>query len=91
MSRQSLRHQKGNVLREGKRLIRASCGLLLEILENESVSIIHHSFTLPCDKNRDESVVTFSVLTPFEANKCLANSLLQYLNACPLLGTIPSC
>lgn len=69
MNRQSLRHQQENVLREGKRLIRASCGLLLEILENENVSVIHHSFTLPCDKHRNESVVTFSVLTPFEAKK----------------------
>ncbi|KAK8073628.1 hypothetical protein PG994_004527 [Apiospora phragmitis] len=32
-------------LKEGKALVKASCGRLLEILEDESVSVIHHSFT----------------------------------------------
>jgi hypothetical protein len=30
-------------LKEGKNLVRASCGRLLEVLEDETVSVIHHS------------------------------------------------
>jgi len=36
--------RNGVTLKEGKALVRASCGRLLEILEDESVSIIHGIF-----------------------------------------------
>uniref|UniRef100_A0A0B7KRR7 Uncharacterized protein n=1 Tax=Bionectria ochroleuca TaxID=29856 RepID=A0A0B7KRR7_BIOOC len=32
-------------LKKGRDLVRASCGPLLEILEDQTVSVIHHSFT----------------------------------------------
>jgi hypothetical protein len=40
-----LRKDTGAGLKEGKDLVRRACGRLLEILEDESVSVVHHSFT----------------------------------------------
>ncbi|OAA56713.1 Ankyrin repeat-containing domain protein [Niveomyces insectorum RCEF 264] len=75
-------------LSEGKRLIRASCGRLLEILEDESVSVIHHSLTeFLSDQRRQQSPNAFPVLDAVHGHKMLANALLQYLDGCPLLDT----
>ncbi|KAJ6783202.1 hypothetical protein PWT90_01242 [Aphanocladium album] len=38
-------HDMGNDLGEAKELVRRSCGNLIEILPNETVSVIHHSLT----------------------------------------------
>ncbi|KAK7946767.1 uncharacterized protein PG986_011088 [Apiospora aurea] len=73
-------------LKEGKALVKASCGRLLEILEDESVSIIHHSFTeFLHDETRSPSSSSFPVLDATSAHAMLVELSLQYLDACPLL------
>ena len=77
-------------LKEGKSLVRASCGRLLEILEDETVSIIHHSFTeFLGDKSRQEITDSFPVLDTQHAHGMMAILSLQYLNGCPLLDMKP--
>lgn len=71
-------------LREGKDLVRASCGRLLELLPDESVSIIHHSFTeFLCDESRKDVQGTFPVLDDGVAHDMLAATCLEYLDMCP--------
>lgn len=71
-------------LRRGKELVRASCGRLLELLEDETVSVIHHSFTeFLHDGSRDEIPNAFPVLDDFQAHDMLAALCLEYLNSCP--------
>jgi hypothetical protein len=73
-------------LKEGKDLVRASCGCLLEILEDETVSVIHHSFTeFLCNESRRKYTDSFPVLESQFAHGMLAVLSLQYLNDCPLL------
>ncbi|KAK7973006.1 hypothetical protein PG988_007140 [Apiospora saccharicola] len=73
-------------LKEGKILVKASCGRLLEMLEDETVSIIHHSFTeFLHDETRGPSPLAFPVLDARSAHAMLAELSLQYLDACPLL------
>ncbi|KAK8024263.1 hypothetical protein PG993_012329 [Apiospora rasikravindrae] len=73
-------------LKEGKALVKASCGRLLEILEDESVSVIHHSFTeFLHDETRSSSSSSFPVLDATSAHAMLVELSLQYLDACPLL------
>lgn len=75
-------------LKEGKALIRASCGRLLEILDDETVSIIHHSFTeFLRDKTRASHSGSFPVFDETIAHVVLATVSLQYLSQCPLLDT----
>ena len=75
-------------LKEGKSLVRASCGRLLEILEDETVSVIHHSFTeFLRDKSRLNRPSSFLVLDAQDAHGMLAVLSLQYLDGCPLLNT----
>ncbi|KAI1176760.1 ankyrin repeat-containing domain protein [Nemania sp. FL0916] len=73
-------------LKEGKSLVRASCGRLLEILDDETVSIIHHSFTeFLRDETRASVAGSFPVLDESTAHAMLAVLSLQYLDQCPLL------
>ncbi|KAF2967838.1 hypothetical protein GQX73_g5725 [Xylaria multiplex] len=75
-------------LNEGKALVRASCGTLLEILEDETVSVIHHSFTeFLYDETRTSRPRSFSVIDGVAAHAMLAVLSLRYLNGCPLLDT----
>lgn len=73
-------------LREGKRLIRASCGRLLEILEDESASVIHHSFTeFLRNLDRQATPDAFPVLDEKAGHSTMAIISLAYLNGCPTL------
>lgn len=82
-------HMRGSEdLSEGKTLARASCGTLLEILEDETVSVIHHSFTeFLYDETRASSPGSFPVIDDVTAHAMLAVLSLQYLDSCPLLNT----
>ncbi|KAI0104763.1 ankyrin [Nemania sp. FL0031] len=77
-------------LKDGKALVRASCGRLLEILDDETVSIIHHSFTeFLHDKTRVTHGNSFPVLDDATAHVMFTTLCLQYLDQCPLLETRP--
>jgi ankyrin repeat protein len=71
-------------IKEAKTLVRASCGRLLEILEDETVSIIHHSFTeFLTDRSRaGNSEPDFPVIDPAEAHKELFRICIGYLDSC---------
>jgi ankyrin repeat protein len=76
-------------LKDGKALVRSSCGRLLEILNDESVSVIHHSFTeFLVDATRKESsdmmAPKFPVIDSEVAHRNLAMICLRYLEWCPL-------
>jgi len=64
---------------------------LLEILEDESISVIHHSFTeFLRDKTRRENPNAFPVLSLQIAHKMLAVVSLKYLDTCKLpQGAVP--
>lgn len=71
-------------LRRGKELVRASCGRLLEMLEDETVSVIHHSFTeFLHDHSRRDVPQSFPVLDDFQSHDMLAALCLEYLDGCP--------
>ncbi|KAK4158282.1 ankyrin repeat-containing domain protein [Chaetomidium leptoderma] len=71
-------------LRRGKDLVRAGCGRLLELLEDETVSVIHHSFTeFLHDVSRKDDEDAFPVLEDEASHVMLAVLSLEYLNGCP--------
>ena len=71
-------------LRRGKELVRAACGRLLEIMEDESVSVIHHSFTeFLHDEERKDNPEAFPVLEDVVSHAMLAILSLEYLDSCP--------
>jgi ankyrin repeat protein len=76
-------------LRRGKELVRAGCGRLLELLEDETVSVIHHSFTefLHDASRKDDRDCAFPVLEDEASHAMLAVLLLEYLNGCPHVDT----
>lgn len=77
-------HMLGVDLRRGKDLARASCGRLLEMLEDETVSVIHHSFTeFLHDSGRSELPNAFPVLGGYQTHDMLAALCLRYLHSCP--------
>lgn len=70
----------GKDLRGMKNLIRAACGPLLEILPDETVSVVHHSFTEYLKgATRSEEKGGYPVLQPGPSHAQLALSCLQYL------------
>ncbi|KAM3065472.1 hypothetical protein ACMFMF_010959 [Clarireedia jacksonii] len=80
----SLRYQSTAVLKEQKSLIRNACGPLLEILPDETISIIHHSFTeYLTDTGRlgKSSAVhpQFPVILPMPTHYILAYACLRYM------------
>ncbi|KAL8330549.1 hypothetical protein RB593_001525 [Gaeumannomyces tritici] len=78
----------GTDLRRGKEIVRASCGQLLEVLEDESMSVIHHSFTeFLNDSARAATEGAFPVLDADAAHSMLATVLLEYMSGCSLLST----
>ncbi|OGM45308.1 putative ankyrin repeat domain protein [Aspergillus bombycis] len=71
---------------DAKIMIRRSCGPLLEILDNETVQVIHHSFTeFLLDRNRNtettptENSNWFPVLTPTSTHRSLTLLCVDYL------------
>ncbi|KAJ5715120.1 uncharacterized protein N7483_012301 [Penicillium malachiteum] len=71
-------------LKETKDLVRAACGPLLEILSDETVSVIHHSFTeflkgYTRSKSSDSS--EYPILEAGPINSQLASACLLYLRA----------
>lgn len=72
-----------------KTLARSACAPLLEILEDETVQIIHHSFTeFLLDVNRisttEDEVQQFPVLNARQAHKRITLASLAYLQSGPL-------
>ncbi|KAL7897311.1 putative ankyrin repeat protein [Trichoderma sp. SZMC 28014] len=71
-------------LGQGKDLVRQSCGRLLELLEDESVSVIHHSFTeFLHDTTRKTNADAFPVLDDTSSHEMLSVLLLEFLDGCP--------
>ncbi|KAL6889127.1 ankyrin repeat-containing domain protein [Trichoderma evansii] len=71
-------------LGQGKDLVRQSCGRLLELLEDESVSVIHHSFTeFLHDATRKNNAAAFPVLDDTTSHEMLSVLLLEFLDGCP--------
>jgi ankyrin repeat protein len=70
-----------------KAIARSACAPLLEILEDETVSVIHHSFTeflLNHDRIKDRfhnNTPRFPVLNPDQAHKKLSVICMNYLGA----------
>lgn len=70
----------GRDLRAMKELIRTACGPLLEILPDETVSVVHHSFTEYLKGvTRSEHEGGYPVLQPGPCHAQLALSCLRYL------------
>ncbi|KAI8711761.1 NACHT domain-containing protein [Fusarium sp. LHS14.1] len=69
-------------LKTTKSLIRAACGPLLEILADETVSVIHHSFTEYLKgTTRSQDGSGYPILKRGPTHAALATSCLQYLQA----------
>ncbi|KAJ5547867.1 hypothetical protein N7513_005101 [Penicillium frequentans] len=67
-----------------KNLVRATCGPLLQIHHDETVSVVHHSFTeflkgLTREKSLDD--LSYPVLEPGPTNKRLAEACMDYLTS----------
>lgn len=76
-------------LKDNKDLVRAACGPLLEILPDETVSVVHHSLTefLTGTKRPVHSV--YPVLDPISSHNQLAEVCLKYLQSGCLQCTSP--
>ncbi|KAM5346981.1 hypothetical protein ACJ41O_009986 [Fusarium nematophilum] len=69
-------------LKATKSLIRAACGPLLEILADETVSVVHHSFTEYLKgTTRSEDDPGYPILRRGPTHAVLATSCLHYLQA----------
>ena len=71
-------------LKSIKQLVRVACGPLLEILPDETVSVVHHSFTefLKGFTRSDNSETSaYLILRPGPTNKSLAIACLDYLKS----------
>ncbi|UPK95217.1 hypothetical protein LCI18_006152 [Fusarium solani-melongenae] len=69
-----------------KDLVATCCGPLIEVLEDETLQVIHHSFTefLRGDTRtvlKDDASSDFPVIDSLEAHKKMANNCLQYLQS----------
>ncbi|MCJ1394626.1 hypothetical protein MMC18_007506 [Xylographa bjoerkii] len=71
--------------RDTKAIVRAGCGPLLEILEDETVSIIHHSFTeFLTDSTRTASeavAIQFPVMDRGNSQRAMALTCLNYMTS----------
>ena len=81
--------RKDSSLKVGKELVRESCGRLLEILEDETVSVIHHSFTeflrdATREGSSEQQDSKFPVINSDPAHRMLTTICLQYLETCPI-------
>ncbi|KAL2673592.1 hypothetical protein Neosp_012034 [[Neocosmospora] mangrovei] len=73
-----------------KDLVATCCGPLIEVLEDETLQVIHHSFTefLRGDTrtvSKDKASSDFPVINSLEAHKMMAINCLQYLQSGTLL------
>lgn len=69
-------------LRATKDLVRAACGPLLEILPDETVCVVHHSFTeYLIGATRSDTSVDYPVIMPGPAHKTMALACLSYLES----------
>ncbi|CRL25027.1 Ankyrin repeat-containing domain [Penicillium camemberti] len=71
-------------LKDTKDLVRAACGPLLEILPDETVSVVHHSFTeflKGFTRSSESDDTTYPILQPGSTNKSLAIACLGYLRS----------
>jgi ankyrin repeat protein len=71
-------------LKSIKQLVRVACGPLLEILPDETVSVVHHSFTeflKGFTRSDDSETSAYPILRPGPTNKCLAIACLDYLKS----------
>ncbi|VUC26820.1 unnamed protein product [Clonostachys rosea] len=69
-------------LKATKELIRAACGPLLEILADETISVIHHSFTEYLKgRTRSSNEPGYPVLQPGPTHANLALECLRYLQS----------
>ena len=78
----------GRVAKDTKAVVREACGPLLEILEDETVSVIHHSFTeflIDAERNRRPASEgrhrQFPVIVPITTHTTLALICLKYLDS----------
>ena len=87
-------NDKSITIEEAQDLIRASCGQLLKVLEDESLSVVDQSFTeFLMDERRNEnennnSIFTFPVIESSKAHGALALMCLRYLDASARLGLL---
>lgn len=74
-----------------KKLIAVSCGALIEILEDETLQIIHHSFTefLRGETRSSKHLQSFPVITPDESHRYMTVRCLTYLQSGSLLFQKP--
>ncbi|KAH7120752.1 putative ankyrin repeat protein, partial [Dendryphion nanum] len=76
------RTEVAGVLRDTKDLVRAAVGPLLEILPDETLCVIHHSFTEYLKgSTRNENDHGYPPLQPGETHTSLARSCLAYLQS----------
>ncbi|KAL1606531.1 hypothetical protein SLS60_003936 [Paraconiothyrium brasiliense] len=76
------RSEAGSDLKAKKNLVRAATGPLLEILRDETVSVIHHSFTEYLKSEiRVEGDGGYPILRPGATHGCLAIACLSYLQS----------
>jgi ankyrin repeat protein len=71
-----------NDVLSAKRMLRVCCGPLLEVLENETVQVIHHSFTeflIDDARKTEQSHGGFPVLCSTMAHKKFASECLDYM------------
>lgn len=73
----------GETLKETKSLVRAACGPLLEVLEDETLSVIHHSFTEYLTQT-DREPSHFPIITHDETHHLMAITCVKYLCSGPL-------
>ncbi|KAI1111523.1 ankyrin repeat-containing domain protein [Nemania sp. NC0429] len=67
-------------LRATKDVVRTACGPLLEILPDETICVVHHSFTeYLIGSTRSDSSVDYPVLMPGPTHETLALACLSYL------------
>ncbi|KAH7333115.1 putative ankyrin repeat protein, partial [Rhexocercosporidium sp. MPI-PUGE-AT-0058] len=70
-------------LMEGKEAVKQACGRFLELLDDETISVIHHSFTeFAMDRSRSTESGAFPILYEEAAHRKLLELCLQYLQSC---------
>ncbi|KAF4975155.1 hypothetical protein FZEAL_8032 [Fusarium zealandicum] len=75
-------------LKDNKDLVRAACGPLLEILPDETVSVVHHSLTeFLAGTSRSQRSAAYPVLDPGSTHCHLASTCLAYLYSGCLIST----
>lgn len=80
---------QSNSLKDNKDLVRAACGPLLEILPDETVSIVHHSLTEFLMGTKRPAHSTYPALDSISSHSQLAEVCLKYLQSGCLQHTGP--